>query len=293
MASLILPLPRDIVWDVLVGGAHLPAHRPNKEWSFAVGHVATFENSSVAIGLWHHRNGARRRRGRTPKTTQCSVAITMRQATASSFEEFYRLLPLLDRGYVYRGVPQVEFELVSSIGRLAAGRSQTQTESDIIWLFRTHCASILGRPPENEWDLLALAQHHGLPTRLLDWSRNPLVGLFFAVISSQDRDGAVYCMKIPRVLDISKHPEPLAVPGVAAVLPTHITPRIAAQSGIFTIHEHPAEPIADASILKVRIPSSCKAILRETLQTFGVHHLSMFPDLNGLAHYIRYLKGFA
>ena len=46
--------------------------------------------------------------------------------------------------------------------------------------------------PTEDWECLALAQHYGLPTRLVDWTKNPLVALFFAAESNPDEDGAVY-----------------------------------------------------------------------------------------------------
>ena len=54
--------------------------------------------------------------------------------------------------------------------------------------------------PRNDWEWLALAQHYGLPTRLLDWSRNPLVAAFFAVKEESETDSAIY------ILESKKYP---------------------------------------------------------------------------------------
>lgn len=55
------------------------------------------------------------------------------------------------------------------------------------------------------WEILFLAQHHGVPTRLLDWTKNILVALFFAVASSETTDAAVWC------LDLSAYPFPTSL----------------------------------------------------------------------------------
>src|SRR5579872_5540330 len=82
---------------------------------------------------------------------------------------------------LYRGQENSTWNLLPKIGRRGISTDFLSFEKSIISEFkrlgRTYLAADI---LNNEWDLLALAQHHGLPTRLLDWSTNPLVALWFA-----------------------------------------------------------------------------------------------------------------
>lgn len=69
----------------------------------------------------------------------------------------------------------------------------------------------------------------------MDWTRNPLVAVFFAVEENTDKDSAVYAFNAGDVLDLEKLPPPLEVNVEGVVLTNNITRRIVAQAGIFTI----------------------------------------------------------
>jgi hypothetical protein len=87
----------------------------------------------------------------------------------------------------------------------------------------------------DEWMVLWLAQHHGVPTRLLDWTRSPLVATYFAVESTNDRDAAVWV--IWGFDGIEQPPSsPFEVTKMMKVSPLAITPRVQAQSSVFTVH---------------------------------------------------------
>src|ERR1035441_4262176 len=58
--------------------------------------------------------------------------------------------------------------------------------------FWHRCFYLLPSHPEDQYDVMSLAQHYGLPTRLLDWSSNPLMALFFAVESFQPKHPVVW-----------------------------------------------------------------------------------------------------
>jgi hypothetical protein len=67
-------------------------------------------------------------------------------------------------------------------------------EYNLLHQFRRYAHTQLQREP-TRWETITMAQHHGLPTRLLDWTSNPLVALYFAAEADNDSDGVVYAFR--------------------------------------------------------------------------------------------------
>jgi len=135
------------------------------------------------------------------------------------------------------------------------------------------------------WEVLALGQHHGLPTRLLDWTRNPLVALFFACKGNPHRNGAVYLSTGPKSIDIEKEKNPFKVEGSYLWEPFHLNEQIAAQSGVFTLSDDPSSPMLDKVFFKIVVKSKIKDELLSQLSKYGIHEASLFPGLEGVARY--------
>lgn len=106
------------------------------------------------------------------------------------------------------------------------------------------------RPPTQSSPRPRVPTHHGLPTRLLDWTLNPLVGLYFAVEPDGDQDSAVYAKLSSNWIDGNRirRVDPLSITEVSVFAPPYISPRIRAQAGHFTVQPDPTEPLtADQS----------------------------------------------
>ena len=101
---------------------------------------------------------------------------------------------------VYRGENRAANELTTSLQRL--GGPFAELERHLLRNFRKY-AHRDAVPQETIWDWLALAKHHGLPTRLLDWSHSPYVGLHFATANRLlfDEDGAVWTVDYVRAAE--------------------------------------------------------------------------------------------
>lgn len=195
----------------------------------------------------------------------------------------------------YRGVSDAAFALVPRVGRHPDPSRLDEVERDSFLSFKLEAQPYLEHRPANDWEWLALAQHHGLPTRLLDWTWNPLVAAFFAVETSFSRDGAIYVFSnVDPVLTGATPlpPSPFSLPAVAVYMPTHLTRRIQAQSGVFTIHPSPREAFAHANLERYLIPKERKLHFERSLAIAGVHKRSLFPALDGVAAYLRAFKSF-
>lgn len=195
--------------------------------------------------------------------------------------------------WYFRGVADKTHQLIPKIGRQSTpGKNDYQKEAEK-WLFsrfQREAIPYLDFQPRSDLDWLVLAQHHGLPTRLLDWTFSPLVAAYFAIanLNHKDTDACVYAA----FSLLSKKPtyKPFSGDGVVFYRPPHISPRIPAQHAAFSIHANPFEAFVHDTLVKLIIPHRLRRQFLSRLDLFGINRASLFPSLDGLADYLT-LKG--
>lgn len=228
-------------------------------------------------------------------------------------------------------------------------------EAEVLETFSNHLLTYVQHRPQTAWEELAIAQHHGLPTRFMDWTTNPLVALYFATrLTEKDKDGspvdsAVYVLisnpkryadlkrgqaaKVKPVGDAATEsatpPEddayaefgtddatplapttdtaaatdsaelgadvgPLELPTPFKISeniiydPPHVSPRIRAQDGVLLACWQPMQPLDEKDYLEIVIKPVAHEDIRRRLDQYGVFDKQLFPDLDGIAKWLKY-----
>ena len=232
---------------------------------------------------------------------------------------------LRDSG-VYRGALDAGWPLLTSLdtlGGTSPAHGKAGLEEHILRNFIRYSRPYFPAPPVNDWEILVAAQHHGLPTRLLDWTYSPLVAAHFATIRGQgDADRAVWRLDwqtVHRRFDLPAialliqdldnlfpderpfTPWKLFGSGrqrhefACMIEPPSLNARIVAQAATFTLCSDKSQPF-DAfldrhglagALTKFVIPAADAGRLRDQLDLVSVDERRLFPDLDGLAEHLR------
>jgi hypothetical protein len=293
-----------------------------------------------------------------------------------SFEEYLSTVrDELPNGRIYfRGQSKrvnAGYPLKPSIGRYKKLEAMTlfgrdQTEREVLGVFTNHLLTYVHHLPRIDWEALAIAQHHGLPTRFMDWTTNPLVALYFASRDTQlddydtPLDSAVYVLTsepmrfsefgrptedvITPIPDSSTTPaappsgygefdlapeappdssnyfvevfeaalrgdppparpdgltepneqrqgaylSPFHISGNVIYDPPHVSPRIRAQDGVLLACHQPMQSLEEADYLEIVISHKAHDDIRRRLDQYGVFDKQLFPDLDGIAKWLKY-----
>jgi hypothetical protein len=245
----------------------------------------------------------------------------MEEISVSSWSELMDLTARLD-GWAFRGQMDARWPLLTSLERYLSAylpdrSSWRLREERAIRIFRRKAHNYLHDPSvlDNDLRCLALMQHHGAPTRLLDFTKSPFVAVFFAM-EQATCDAAVYALNTPRLFTAAPRDCPgmdrdsidprtqgnferYFLPNTNAILwigePTEMDRRLVAQSGTLVVPGILGRPLdeilqeygdSDALLKKIVLPRAMRDEAMKALYRMNITNATLFPDLDGLARSI-------
>ncbi|HEY7614163.1 MAG TPA: FRG domain-containing protein [Gemmatimonadales bacterium] len=227
---------------------------------------------------------------------------------------------------VYRGAADAAWPLLTSLDTLGGvhpPHSKAELEEHILRNFIRYSRPFFAMPAVNEWEVLIAAQHHGLPTRLLDWTYSPMVAAHFATVDPEytgDRavwrldwkavhrhfrlpERALLIQDLDGIFGQDRHftPWTLFDPKMrerrfaCMIEPPSLDARIATQAATFTLcgdNRRSFDAFLEDSglssaLTRFVIPAKEVSRLRDQLDLVSVDERRLFPDLDGLAAYLR------
>jgi hypothetical protein len=209
--------------------------------------------------------------------------------------------------WLFRGVSQANYELVPKIGRVdirAAKRNSSSQDSyrvpyriederAVFRMFKQQSRAHLDFIPQTDLQWLSLAQHFGLPTRLLDWTDSLLVAAWFAVEkgggNEKQSDSAIWVTRTVPSIEFDSSDDPLTLNFPMTYRPPHITPRITAQGSVFVVSSAPTKPLTLSFAKRVIIDRKAGFTIKKRLNACGINRRRLFPDLVGLCDHLAWM----